>query len=135
MVVPNSVLSTDAGVVRVTAPGRKECEGAADSPGDGLPLTAVHPGLHADQPAARRGFQPKVTGMDWLPDGRLVICTWGGSDQSGTSQAGEVCILGNTGGATAPGQRDDRRIAEQPEGADGPEGRRRRRLRRRRSSG
>ncbi len=26
-VVPNSVLSTDAGVVRVTAPGRKECEG------------------------------------------------------------------------------------------------------------
>ncbi|NEE53918.1 hypothetical protein G3M55_56125, partial [Streptomyces sp. SID8455] len=26
-VVPNSVLSTDADVVRVTAPGRKECEG------------------------------------------------------------------------------------------------------------
>ena len=39
-VVPNSVLSTDAGVVRVTAPGRKECEGDVDSPGDGLPLTA-----------------------------------------------------------------------------------------------
>lgn len=31
-VVPNSVLSTDADVVRVTAPGRKECEGVRDSP-------------------------------------------------------------------------------------------------------
>ncbi len=41
--VPNSVLSTDADVVRVTAPGRKECESGADSPGDGLPLQAVHP--------------------------------------------------------------------------------------------
>ena len=52
--MPNSVLSTDAGVVRVTAPGRKECEGVADSPGDGLPLTARAPRLHADQPAPDR---------------------------------------------------------------------------------
>jgi len=43
VLVPNSVLSTDAGVVRVTAPGRKECEGVTDSPGDGLPLTSVNP--------------------------------------------------------------------------------------------
>ncbi|MDQ7906241.1 DUF1080 domain-containing protein [Phytohabitans sp. ZYX-F-186] len=95
-VVPTSALSTDAGVVRVTAPGRKECESGGDSPGDGLPLTGVHPGFTLTnlRPA---GFEPKVTGMDWLPDGRLVICTWGGSDQSGTSQAGEVYILGNTG--------------------------------------
>jgi len=42
-VVPNSALSTEAGVVRVTAPGTKECEGGGDSPGDGLPLTGVHP--------------------------------------------------------------------------------------------
>ncbi len=34
-VVPGSVLSTDADVVRVTAPGRKECEGALDSPATG----------------------------------------------------------------------------------------------------
>ena len=57
------------------------------------------------------GFEPKVTGMDWLPDGRLVITTWGGSDQSGTSQAGEVYILGNTGGATAPGNVTTKKIA------------------------
>ncbi|GHJ44436.1 hypothetical protein Cs7R123_17780 [Catellatospora sp. TT07R-123] len=99
--VPNSVLSTDAGVVRVTAPGRKECEASGDSPGDGLPLTSVHPGFTLTnlRPAS---FQPKVTGMDWLPDGRLVLCTWGGSDQSGTSQAGEVYILSGTAGTGGP---------------------------------
>ena len=99
VVVPNSVLSTDAGVVRVTAPGSKQCEGPGDSPGDGLQLTSVHPNftLRNLRPA---GFEPKVSGMDWLPDGRLVISTWGGADQSGTSQAGEVYILSNTGGTT-----------------------------------
>lgn len=109
-VVPNSALSTDAGVVRVTAPGRKECEGVSDSPGDGLPLTGVHPGytLTSLRPG---GFQPKVTGMDWLADGRLVISTWGGSDQSGTSQDGEVWILGNTGGSTSPGSVTTKKIA------------------------
>ncbi|MET8231727.1 ricin-type beta-trefoil lectin domain protein [Micromonospora sp. NPDC005298] len=110
VVVPNSVLSTDAGVVRVTAPGRKECEGVTDSPGDGLPLTGVHPGYTLTN-LRPSGFQPKVTGMDWLPDGRLVISTWGGSDQSGTSQDGEVWILGNTAGSTTPGAVTTKKIA------------------------
>ncbi|GAB3933713.1 hypothetical protein GCM10027614_05280 [Micromonospora vulcania] len=110
VVVPNSALSTDAGVVRVTAPGRKECEGVADSPGDGLPLTGVHPGYTLTN-LRPNGFQPKVTGMDWLPDGRLVISTWGGSDQSGTSVDGEVYIMGNTGGATGPGNVTTKKIA------------------------
>ncbi|MEV1072307.1 ricin-type beta-trefoil lectin domain protein [Micromonospora parva] len=110
VVVPNSALSTDAGVVRVTAPGRKECEGVFDSPGDGLPLTGVHPGYTLTN-LRPSGFQPKVTGMDWLADGRLVISTWGGSDQSGTSQDGEVWILGNTGGSTGPGTVTTKKIA------------------------
>lgn len=42
--VPNEVLTTDAGVVRVTSPGRKVCEGDFDSPGDGLKLNDVYPG-------------------------------------------------------------------------------------------
>ncbi|GAA3767391.1 family 16 glycoside hydrolase [Micromonospora maritima] len=109
-VVPNSALSTDAGVVRVTAPGKKECEGVTDSPGDGLPLTGVHPGYTLTN-LRPNGFQPKVTGMDWLPDGRLVISTWGGSDQSGSSQDGEVHILGNTGGSTGPGSVTTKKIA------------------------
>ncbi|MCG5468143.1 ricin-type beta-trefoil lectin domain protein [Micromonospora sp. LAH09] len=110
VVVPNSALSTDAGVVRVTAPGRKECEGIADTPGDGLPLTGVHPGYTLTN-LRPSGFQPKITGMDWLADGRLVVSTWGGSDQSGTSQDGEVWILGNTGGATTPGAVTTKKIA------------------------
>ncbi|MFC4017748.1 ricin-type beta-trefoil lectin domain protein [Micromonospora sp. GCM10011542] len=110
VVVPNSALSTDAGVVRVTAPGKKECEGVTDSPGDGLPLNAVHPGYTLTN-LRPSGFQPKVTGMDWLADGRLVISTWGGSDQSGTSQDGEVYILTNTGGSTGPGSVTTKKIA------------------------
>ncbi|GAB3189523.1 glucose/arabinose dehydrogenase [Micromonospora palomenae] len=109
-VVPNSALSTDAGVVRVTAPGKKECEGVTDSPGDGLPLTGVYPGYTLTN-LRPSGFQPKVTGMDWLADGRLVISTWGGSDQSGTSQDGEVYILNNTGGSTGPGSVTTKKIA------------------------
>ncbi|GIF10181.1 RICIN domain-containing protein [Actinoplanes teichomyceticus] len=102
-VVPGSVLSTEAGVVRVTAPGRKECEGSGDTPGDGLPLTGVHPNYTLTN-LRPNGFEPKVTGMDWFPDGRLAVLTWGGTDDSGTSAAGEVYLLdkvtGNTGTGT-----------------------------------
>ncbi len=52
------------------------------------------------------GFQPKVTGMDWLPDGRLVISTWGESNET----AGEVYILANTGGSTGPGSVTTKKI-------------------------
>ncbi|MFI7578641.1 family 16 glycoside hydrolase [Micromonospora sp. NPDC049497] len=110
VVVPNSALSTDAGVVRVTAPGKKECEGVFDSPGDGLPLNGVHPSYTLTN-LRPSGFQPKVTGMDWLADGRMVISTWGGSDQSGSSQDGEVHILSNTGGSTGPGSVTTKKIA------------------------
>ncbi|MDP9815230.1 family 16 glycoside hydrolase [Spirilliplanes yamanashiensis] len=105
-VVPASVLSTDAGVVRVTAPGRKDCEGAGDNPGDGLPLNSVHPGytLTNLRPA---GFQPQVSAMDWFPDGRLAIATWGGQEKT----AGEVYVLSGVTGSTSPGQVTYRRIA------------------------
>ncbi len=61
-IVPRDVLSTDAGVVRVTAPGRKECEASGDSPGDGLPLTGVRP--DRPSPICPEGFEPQVSGMD-----------------------------------------------------------------------
>ncbi|MFC7530924.1 family 16 glycoside hydrolase [Actinoplanes sp. GCM10030250] len=104
--VPTTALSTDAGVVRVTAPGRKECEGAGDSPGDGLPLNAVHPGytLTNLRPA---GFNPQVSAMDWFPDGRLAIATWGGSETT----VGEVYILSGVTGSTSPSQVTYKRIA------------------------
>jgi len=104
--VPNSALSTDSGVVRVTAPGRKDCEGGADSPGDGLPLTSVHPGYTLTD-LRPNGFQPQVSAMDWLPDGRLAITTWGGS----TNVLGEVYLLSNVTGTTSPAQVTYTRIA------------------------
>ncbi len=104
--VPNSALSTDAGVVRVTAPGKKECETDDDAAGDGRPLTGVHPSYTLTN-LRPNGFQPKVTGMDWLPDGRLVVTTWGESNQT----AGEVYILANTGGPTEPGRVTTKKIA------------------------
>ncbi|RSD17137.1 family 16 glycoside hydrolase [Amycolatopsis eburnea] len=105
-VVPTSVLSTDAGVVRVTSPGKKECEGTADSPGDGLPLTGVHPGFTLTD-LRPNGFQPQVTGMDWLPDGRLAIATWGGSNNT----AGEVHLISGATGTTDPSRVRTQRIA------------------------
>ncbi|BCJ49850.1 hypothetical protein Asp14428_13250 [Actinoplanes sp. NBRC 14428] len=106
VVVPTSVLSTDSGVVRVTAPGRKECEASGDSPGDGLPLTSVHPGYTLTN-LRPNGFQPQVSAMDWFPDGRLAIATWGGSD----TVAGEVYVLSGVTGATSPSQVTYKRIA------------------------
>nr|WP_162494616.1 ricin-type beta-trefoil lectin domain protein [Streptomyces ambofaciens] len=105
-VVPNSVLSTDAGVVRVTAPGRKECEGGTDSPGDGLPLTGVHPNYTLTN-LRPNGFEPQVSAMDWLPDGRLAVATWGGSNNT----AGEVYLLSNVTGSTGPDKVTAKKVA------------------------
>lgn len=105
-VVPNSVLSTDAGVVRVTAPGRKECQGVTDAPGDGLPLDEVHPDYTLTD-LRPDGFQPQVSGMDWTEDGRLVIATWGGSEQF----SGEVYIVENVTGATGPDEVTYKKVA------------------------
>ncbi|MER8220632.1 family 16 glycoside hydrolase [Streptomyces sp. NPDC094143] len=105
--VPREALSTDAGVVRVTAPGRKECEASGDSPGDGLPLTSVRPDLDLTD-LRPDGFEPQVSGMDWLPDGRLAISTWGGSD----NVAGEVYLLDNVTGKTSRDKVTVKKVAE-----------------------
>ncbi|MEU9554236.1 family 16 glycoside hydrolase [Streptomyces fumanus] len=105
-VVPTEALTTDAGVVRVTAPGRKECEAGGDTPGDGLPLTSVRPDLTLTD-LRPEGFEPQVSGMDWLPDGRLAISTWGGSEQT----AGEVYLLDNVTGRTSRDQVTVKKVA------------------------
>ncbi|MEL7220100.1 MAG: family 16 glycoside hydrolase, partial [Bacteroidota bacterium] len=43
--------------------------------GDGSALDKVHPSYTLSQ-ARPAGFSPKVGGMDFLPDGRLVVSTW-----------------------------------------------------------
>jgi PKD repeat protein len=111
-VVPNSVLSTDAGVVRVTAPGSKQCEGDVDSPGDGLPLEGVNPAydLVNLRPA---GFEPKVTGLEWMGDDLLVL-TWGDDDgdPSSVTAAGEVWRLSGVKSADDPADVTPTKIAE-----------------------
>ena len=111
-IVPNSVLSTDAGVVRVTSPGSKQCEGDTDSPGDGLPLEGVNPAydLVNLRPA---GFEPKVTGLEWMGDDLLVL-TWGDDDgdPSSVTAAGEVWRLQGVKGADDPADVTPAKIAE-----------------------
>lgn len=75
--LPPDVLSTPAGEVRVTSPGTKEVVPALPRgrPGDREPLAALHPSL-ALADLRPPGFEPRVGGLDFLSDGRLVLCTW-----------------------------------------------------------
>lgn len=76
-IIPSEFLSTPRGEVRVTSPGRKNIISATrpNPPGDRRPLEGVHPSydLATIRPP---DFRPRVGGMDFLPDGRLVVCTW-----------------------------------------------------------
>ncbi|HEV8114312.1 MAG TPA: family 16 glycoside hydrolase [Planctomycetota bacterium] len=76
-VVPTTALACQAGEVRVTSPGPKKIIRPLDkgSPGDGLPLVDVHPSF--DLMTVRpEGFEPRVGGIAWLPDGRMLVSTW-----------------------------------------------------------
>lgn len=96
--VPQSALETEDGQTHVTSPGPKTYYyqdgegGTAGGPGDGRPLTGVHPGfdLVNFRPAS---FRPAVGGMDFLPDGRLAVCTW--------DATGAVYLLDNLNGPGA----------------------------------
>ena len=90
--MPGGPLQTEEGLTHVTSPGLKNYYyqegggGSAGGPGDGRPLEGVHPSydLVNFRPA---NFRPAVGGMDFLPDGRLAVCTW--------DSTGAVYLLGN----------------------------------------
>ncbi|MDX1406534.1 MAG: family 16 glycoside hydrolase [Saprospiraceae bacterium] len=71
------------------------------TPGDGVPLTEVHPSYDLSM-ARPNDFLPKVGGMDFLSDGRLVVCTW--------DPSGAVYLLSNLE-AEDPNDIEVRRIA------------------------
>src|SRR3954469_10128460 len=103
VVVPSSVLSTETGVVRVTSPGSKYCEGQTDTAGDGLRLDAVNPNYDITN-LRPPGFEPHVSGLDFLPDGRMVLTTSGDVSSGGwvpNPDSGEVYILDHVTGATS----------------------------------
>lgn len=94
VLVPLTSLETEDGQTHVVAPGLKRFYyenggGQPGGPGDGRPLTGVHPSytLGNFRPFS---FQPQIGGMDFLPDGRLAVSTW--------DALGGVYILGNLSG-------------------------------------
>ncbi|MEE6273327.1 family 16 glycoside hydrolase, partial [Georgenia sp. MJ206] len=102
-VVPTSVLSTEAEVVRVTAPGTKYCEGATDTAGDGLRLDSVNPNYDLTD-LRPDGFEPMVSAMAFTEDDELVVVTAGSVSPGGPVQnpePGEVFILDNVVGETS----------------------------------
>ncbi|HUR27810.1 MAG TPA: family 16 glycoside hydrolase [Planctomycetota bacterium] len=75
--VPESALATRTGIVRLTAPGEKRAIRALvrGAPGDGRDVEGVHPSYRVTS-ARPEHFEPRVGGLDWLPDGRMLVCTW-----------------------------------------------------------
>nr|WP_274387836.1 family 16 glycoside hydrolase [Salsipaludibacter albus] len=103
--VPTENLQTPSDVVRVTAPGTKSCEGATDTPGDGLRLDAVHPNYDLTD-LRPEGFEPMVSSLAW-DDDRLVLTTSGDVSPGGgvpPSETGELYVLDNVTGVTSADQ-------------------------------
>lgn len=76
-IIPAERWSTRASEVRVTSPGTKRILEPRSRlrPGDTLPLDGAHPSF--DLSSARPvGFRPRVGGLDFLSDGRMVVVTW-----------------------------------------------------------
>ncbi|MBD8062644.1 DUF1080 domain-containing protein, partial [Actinomycetaceae bacterium Sa1BUA1] len=103
-VVPTSALSTEAGVVRVTAPGVKFCEGATDTPGDGLRLFDVNPNYELVD-LRPEGFAPAVSALDFTEDGELVVVTAGQVSPGGWQPdpyTGQVYLMDGVQDADGP---------------------------------
>lgn len=87
-VIPPSAYTYYASDIRMTP----KAMDANTIPGDGIPLDAVHPSFDLAQ-ARPKDFKPKVGGMDFLSDGRMVVSTW--------DSLGSVYILDDVQGKDA----------------------------------
>ena len=67
-------------------------EAQENSPGFGAPLVGLHPGLKV-QTIRPAGFRPRVGGLDFLPDGTLLVTTW---DSIGAVYALSGVVSGDT---------------------------------------
>lgn len=100
--IPETAVFTQANQVHVTSPGRKNLLALVTNtrPGDGQPLEAVHPSFQLGDVHGEE-FQPRVGGIDFFPDGRLVLCTW--------DPKGEVYVIDHP---ADPAKRQIRRFAQ-----------------------
>ena len=73
-VVPPDVFTFKSAAIKKTQTAPIAAEKKL-TPGDAAPLEAVHPSFTLAQ-ARPENFQPKVGGMDFLSDGRMVVSTW-----------------------------------------------------------
>lgn len=101
--VPETAFFTEAGVTRVVAPGVKVYKDGRENmrPGDGLPIESAYPGF-AIEPLRPEGFQPKIGGMAFLSDGRLVVSDFEPMNNGvlRTETNGTLHILSNVVGGT-----------------------------------
>jgi cytochrome c len=76
-IVPDEAFETLADEVHVVAPGFKKVLDSlwAQRAGDVTPEVGVHPSFTLSTPRPD-GFTPRVGGIDFLPNGDLVLCTW-----------------------------------------------------------
>lgn len=74
VVVPPSVFTYKGADIKKTGEMPVDVK-KEDVPGDKSPLVAVHPSFTLAQ-ARPDNFQPRVGGMDFLADGRMVVSTW-----------------------------------------------------------
>ena len=73
--VPPTVFSHDINdLAQVTKAPQPPYKGKT-IPGDKYPLQAVHPSFDLKQ-VRPDAFLPKVGGMDFMPNGDLIVCTW-----------------------------------------------------------
>ncbi|MDR6197396.1 PA14 domain-containing protein [Siphonobacter sp. SORGH_AS_0500] len=100
VVVPPAVFTFKGKDIKKTQQGILEVS-KDEVPGDQSPLTAVHPSFTLTQ-ARPEAFKPRVGGMDFLPDGRMVVSTW--------DSLGSVYLI-DSRKATNPQQIQVKRIA------------------------
>ena len=75
-IVPGNLLSFDQDDIDQTVPYIPPAAiGGELIPGDASPLVDVHPSFDLYQ-ARPDDFEPKVGGIDFLQDGRMLVCTW-----------------------------------------------------------
>lgn len=100
--VDGSMLSYDSTFVVESRPYIPKSKIEKAIPGDKIALQEVHPSFDLEE-IRPDGFEPKVGGMDFLSDGRMVVSTW--------DPAGSIYLLENVIGNKDPEKVKVKRIA------------------------